>query len=894
MGLLSGKKKTFVSSVVYNMAGDVKDRADYLKTLTVSRVLRDTSSKKTFARDSLENYLQGPGITLRRFGLWAKTQGYNDNVGVVSSSISVPVDIDSGVLTYELESIYGKAVYLNEVEIGITDYGMWANQYMLANHADKYLLEWAADFDEATQEVILSIPGMAAVRFSPSGYVPRSQYLYASLNQEKNAVSSSTTSAWTEGLIPLLTGYTQYSSDISNEDVALQTTVLVSQSTDGGEPVEQTFVTPTTVPVALTTALYVKRAALPDAPSEIVIGGTTLSIETRDRYEVITTTTVETLTEDLESGLRVSTVTKTVESLRRYTEYRTTTAVVREKAWANEEIFIYRQGSGNLVLDQFFTTQVSAGSFFPIVPIRIDNKFVTHPDYAAILPWVKKAVRRCTDFSFEKLLELVEDNPSLSDIDFAYMIFGVSLNTPEDTAKRYIYQFFQNVGYTSTAEMTQFWIDYEAAIVSWDAWVLWYTTGRHQYKGGSFGGGSVIPTEPVRLPMPTLPKQIITVSTPQNYDIKIKFSGMSEEVIAGKYAPGVHIGNARIYKGTSRTLQTYPEQGTVNNRAGAAVWNSVFGEKITTTIIEWQDTDDSFRRMTITGLTHKNSVYRGKSVDITAWEALDDNEESGFIIPLQEETLRGLPLPVSTQLCTASTYMMFNCYKIVKQKWYQTGVFKIILIVIVIILTIVFPPAGGAAAGGLLGTNVAIGTALGFSGTAALVTGAIANAIVAMVVTQVITRASAAILGDKIGSIIGAILSFVTITVGTNLAGGQPMALSFGNMVSAENLFQLTSSLSNGIASYIQASAVEVQAEIKDVMKDYQEQAKALAEKYMKDFGSGGGIIDPLQVADVMQFKLEDPNLFFNRTLMNGTDIADMSHDMLDNFTNLTLALPLE
>ena len=885
--------KVYVASTVYNMAGDIKDRPDYLKTMVVGRSLSSQPITESFTATSLRSYLQGPGIDLRHFGRWARLNGYNTNVGEVQSTITVPSNIDTDALAVELESVYGKTLYVNKVDTGLADYGQWADQYMLANHLDKYLLEWEADFDEAAGQIIIRIPMMLPITFTPAGYVQSAQYMYVSLNQEKNSVSSSESTDWMPGQPEIPAGYASQGSSITDVTVELENTVSVVQTLNGGAPYSSTFTNPHSETISLTSRLYTRKSILPDNDSDLVVGSVTESIEIREVQDILESVSTSTLTEEVQAGTRVSNTTNTVRTLSKRTEYRQTTATVREKSWMNEEIFIYQYGTGNAVLDSLFLTQSAAGSFFPAIPIRIDNKFVTEPQYAAILPWVKKAVSRATNFTFEKLLDIVEDNPSLKDIDFAYMLFGVSLNSTENASKRYMYEFFRNAGQPSVAAMQKFWDDYEAAVASWEAWTKWYESGR--YKADSYYGWGNAPVEPVRLPMPALPKQSINVRSQYNYNLVIEFSAATEELFEGTYSPTAKINDLRIYKGTSLTFKEYPEQKDRGMKPYQVDFSSIRkrGPALQTVIIDWQYAHDAYRRLTITGLKHTNFVYRGKTVEISAWDALDDLEESGFIIPLQEETLFGLPLPVTTQLTTASTYMMFNSYKIVKQKWYQTGIFKVILVIITIVISIYFPPAGGAA-GGLLGTNIGVGTALGFSGTAAIIAGAIANAVVSMIVTEIVSRVAVTLLGPKLGSIIGAVLSIVAVSVGTSLAGGKPLALSFGNLMSADNLMKLTSALGNGISAYIASATQETIVETQEVLEDYKRQAKAIAERYTQEFGDTSGVIDPFAVADVLQFQIEDPSIFLNRTLMTGTDIADLSHNMLDNFTTLTTALPLE
>jgi hypothetical protein len=888
-----GSKKTYVASAVYNMAGDIKDRPHYLKTMVAGRVLSGQPATESFTATSLRSYLKGPGIDLRHFVRWARLDGYNANLGEVQSTISVPNNINTTALSAQLELIYGKTLYLNRVNVGMADYGIWANQYMLANHQDKYTTAWAADFNEATGQIIIRIPMMSPITFTPVGYVQSAQYMYVSLNQEKDFVSSSETSGWLVGQVDVPDDYTIQSNQTNSVTVLLEDTTVVSQTLNGGVPYSSAFSNPHYETISLTSQLYTRKSNLPNIDSDLVVGSVTESIEIREVQSIHEKINTSTLTELVQAGTRISNTTSTIQTLQKHTEYQKITVTVREKSWANEEIFIYRQGSGNAALDALFVARSAAGSFFPAIPIRINNKFVTEPQYAGILPWVQKAVARSTNFTFEKLLDIVKDNPSLKDIDFAYMLFGVSLNSTENASKRYMYEFFRNAGQPSTAAMNQFWNDYWVAVASWDAWVQWYESGR--YESNRYDWDNSMPTEPTRLPMPTLPKQGINVRSQYNYNLLIEFSGAVEELFEGKYSPSAKINTLRIYKGPTLNFRQYPQQSEKGSRAyqGYFLDTNDSAPAYQTVIIDWQYAHGAYRRLTITGLKHVNFVYGGKAVEITAWDALDDLEESGFIIPLQEETLFGLPLSVTTQLTTASTYMMFNSYQIVKQEWYQTGIFKVVLVIITIVLSIYFPPASGVT-GGLLGTNVAIGTALGFTGTAAIIAGAIANAIVSMIVTEIISRASIALLGPRVGSIVGAILSIVVVSVGTSMAGGKPLSISFGNLINAENLMKLTSALSTGISAYIASGTQDTIVETQDVLEDYKRQAKSIAERYTQEFGDSSGVIDPLAVADAVQFQIEDPSIFLNRTLMNGTDIADLSHNMLDNFTTLTTALPLE
>ena len=70
MGLFGGGKEVHVASSVYNMAGEEKDRAHYLKNLVLRNVLSGT--KGGLGETIAQGYLKGPGIKFRSFFRWAE------------------------------------------------------------------------------------------------------------------------------------------------------------------------------------------------------------------------------------------------------------------------------------------------------------------------------------------------------------------------------------------------------------------------------------------------------------------------------------------------------------------------------------------------------------------------------------------------------------------------------------------------------------------------------------------------------------------------------------------------------------------------------------------------------------------------------------------------------
>lgn len=305
--------------------------------------------------------------------------------------------------------------------------------------------------------------------------------------------------------------------------------------------------------------------------------------------------------------------------------------------------------------------------------------------------------------------------------------------------------------------------------------------------------------------------------------------------------------------------------------------------------IHWQEDVNTYRTLEVVGAMHRNAIYGGKSVDTYPIDALNDPEESGFIVPLSEGIFKGMRLLDSTQMCTANSYLVFNCYQVVKKKWYQKGIFKLVIVVAAIAISVYTGGAGGV---GLLGSNAAIGASLGFTGVTALVVGAVANALAAIILTKIISSVSVSLLGDKIGALIGAIASFAALQVGTALMNNQSLSTLIGQMSRAENILKLTSAVGNGYQGYVQASVKELAEMTQQVLEDYKAEKSAIDTAYQQNIASSG--VDVLAVTQAVESLYESPNSFLSRTLMTGEDVCDMSMNLIYNFAEITLSLDLE
>lgn len=932
MGLFSTKYIINVSSTAYNMAGDENDRPNFIKGSIFGSTISNSSS---LADDLIGSHFEGPGMKQRQFFRYANQKNLSGlPTTTILNNVSIDISVVEGQITVS-PSPAGLTLSVFSAEVNDGDPQIWIEKWILENHPTRINDIWIGDYDSDTNTFSVEFLNNDFFSWINDGtfgpvFDIGKRYIVAkyieTLNDSEDTVveGTSTTGVLT---LPDLTDFTQESDTETFTPVTLQRERTTIYSYNNGDP-DVIFENAVDADVVanLNTAEEVWK-------KEVIVDSSGIQVHGQRQWWYLTgTDTVGTgysdvvVTQtDLGGGvIRTETATTTGEQVvPSWTTQYDTQEIYSGEVVGNEQVFIYEVGTGNAILDAL-VDEVDASSFqefFPFMPIRINNVSITDDIYAnvdntatetnpelinsppfgnGLYPEMSKAYRRAyQNKSFAALVDKVEDNESIGDIDYAYLMWGCSLNTKENACKKYIYKFFEQMATFQVAGSSGVMADMQAQVDAYDAALTainnWESTLSSTYN-------ELWDTLP---PKPTLPKitppatnTIRLNEDTLGFDIRLQWIDVTVEQFAGTYdsetgaleAPGKN--DLEFAVGADFT---WTERQTYNNRDGGYTQN--FQRSIPSMVIYWQvSVDDpsvgttaAYRKMTIWGLTHYNYIYGGKAVVITSKEALEDTDESGFIVPLHYPTMSNMGIVDFTQMSTANSWILFNSYTVTKQRWYQRGIFKILLVILIIVIAIVAFPGAFAAGGGILGGNLAVGAALGLTGTAALVAGVIANYIASMIISQLLSIVGTALFGEKWGSLFAVIVGF---------AFGA--AISGVNIFSAEGLLGLGNAIANGYSGWVQGDINEIQKNLESGRETYEEEMDRI-QQLLDALGGNDLNFNPIFLTDYGKrgnelgtkgYIPETADEFIRRTTMTGTDIVELTHAMVYDFVPVQQTLP--
>lgn len=516
------------------------------------------------------------------------------------------------------------------------------------------------------------------------------------------------------------------------------------------------------------------------------------------------------------------------------------------------------------------------------------------PSIIALYPTCREAYRQAFGEAqgFDRLQEKILDNKSIDDIDFVYAVFGVSLNVKENACRKYVYNFFKHLMTVTTtyteAQESAWLVDYQKAIDARKHWLLWKHTTETEVGSGF--------KEPKTLPFPAVPWQSLTVHTDlagvSGYRTDIKWAFIHEITSSepGLLKPGAKAGEL--------WFEILPPPHTETSPFIEGMNPVGFNQRIA---LCWQETNDTWRKLVITGLHHINYIYKDMVSITSASKALEkkfvfppgsmipvevDGPESPFLIPLHEDVYRQMTMVDATQMATACCFLVFNCYNIHTSEWYESTWFKVIIIIAMVALGVGLALWTGGGSLGVVGGGIfSLLTGIGIPTTAAIILASVASSLGAMLVAWIVDKASTALFGDKWGPLVGAIFTTV-LTLGLS-AGSLTEAIEL--LSNSNTWLALGAATSTGISNYMDASARELAEDAEKMWEMYGEMT-AEVERKTRELMSNSGI-DLSIVSRYIDELKEEPEHFLQRTLMTGSDIVELTLEAIENFADNRLKL---
>jgi hypothetical protein len=150
-----------------------------------------------------------------------------------------------------------------------------------------------------------------------------------------------------------------------------------------------------------------------------------------------------------------------------------------------------------------------------------------------------------------------------------------------------------------------------------------------------------------------------------------------------------------------------------------------------------------------------------------------------------------------------------------------------------------------------------------------------------------VSKAAVVVFGDRLGLVIGTIVSMMLMSgVNSYMDTG---AVNIMDSFTAPNLIKLGSAISQDMAKTMQLEAANIVKAMQGAQEEFQAVSDQLSKLYESEF-SNRTFFDPLRFLEKShnsQETFELPDAFFARTLLTGSDIADLSNMAVEATINL-------
>lgn len=297
--------------------------------------------------------------------------------------------------------------------------------------------------------------------------------------------------------------------------------------------------------------------------------------------------------------------------------------------------------------------------YLPIMPIRVNNQYMDESeegsDIRKALNFIDLNLKTLCDGMRESAKESSSDMP-----DDTYVVLGASVSRGTERTNEYLFRFFRRM----------------------------YGESDISYSDQEYWAANKVPTETVydphegyttkEIPHTSLPPTNSLNISDARYDQNLQWDYITHRIYDGSVGKvGTH--HVEKFTGSTNKYDSGGEEYT-HYQSGIKI-----RKQLNSTQVE---------EFVVHGLLTDFNVVDRSRVGVTIDDVFDNPDELDmpFIIPLRMDIIRDMGNIRSHDLIYESVWMLSMHHDTYKQKWYQTGFFKIFIMVVVVVVTAIFAP----------------------------------------------------------------------------------------------------------------------------------------------------------------------------------------------------------
>lgn len=481
--------------------------------------------------------------------------------------------------------------------------------------------------------------------------------------------------------------------------------------------------------------------------------------------------------------------------------------------------WLYQDGAGNAELDAVFDTAYDdTGHFFPWMYFRF-NKQSEAADKTSVNYKHAKKLAKHLSMDYDRLVEGIHENPDINDVEQAMMVMGVPAKTNDPIERRYLFDFFDGL----------------------------YEQSKQQPELFSNAQSNVSTPDLISRLLQQINRSSMVIQD-KRFKMALNWGNIIRRKVVGKVGlPGMYFSGFG-YETKWMDVPTLSGDSVPKDTGSKRHW------------YQHQISENVYEEIQIFDLKMTYYVFGD-------YTTTGDEDDDILLIPVDMGIAKGYTLRDREVLFSRSMHYVFNSKVTIKLKWYQTGIFKAIVIIVMVIITIA---SKGTTIKGLM---------------AAIAAGTITWSALAMVVVQMLIRQLIAMLLIRLFvKIVGVKIAFLTAIVAAIY--GNYSAIKYASQEGlpfASEMLQLSSGLTQEIGRTIQQDMNDLLGEQNEFALFVKEQTKLLDEKLLD-------LNQNINLTPIIVFG-ESPSDFYERTVHSG-NIGVIGLDAVSSFVDVALTLP--